>query len=180
MAKRSRKAKAKPDEPIVNEFAAQHGDYGTAVVVDLDGSLGGKKQSIFRVLRNMYPSVVDRWFAEAKLNGNVAFQEPQKRALEHVRGLWGLIGERRLVANYTGVGGGSGDGEAASLARLQLDKYQKCLPQPYWQAFENVVRFDMPTGRAGSHLADSAAQQQAHAKAATGFCLSMIAQWRGY
>lgn len=132
------------------------------------------------VLKIRFPSVVDRWFWEARQNGDPAFQEPQWRAKEHCAGLWGLIGERRLVANYTGVGGGDGETEAASFARLQLAEYEKDIPRAYWMAFENVVRFDMPAGRAGSHLAKSTAQQQAHAKAATGFCLSLIAQWRGY
>jgi hypothetical protein len=41
-----------PKEPPVNPFAAQHGDYEKATVVDLDGSLGGKRMSMVKVTLN--------------------------------------------------------------------------------------------------------------------------------
>ena len=51
-------------EPLVNKFAARHGTYREATVVDLGNELGGGKQKTYRVIRNLHPSVVDRWLAE--------------------------------------------------------------------------------------------------------------------
>ena len=100
--------------------------------------------------------------------------------MDHCRSLWACIGTQRLVANYTGVGGGEGDREGEVFARAQLAEYKSDIPRAYWEVFENVVRFDMPAGTAGSHLANNPAQQQAHAKNCVGFVASLIAQWRGY
>lgn len=133
-----------------------------------------------KTIRKLYPAVLDRWFAEGKISGDPSFQDPQRAALEHCRGLWAKLGTQRLCANYLGVGGGDGDEEGYLGALKQIAEYQKDIPVAYWRSFENVARFDMPAGEAGSHLARTTAQQQAHAKAATGMCLSLIAMWRGY
>lgn len=132
-----------------------------------------ERRSVFRLL---YPTLVDRWLAE----GGSGFDEPQKRACEHLRGLWALLGSQRLVANYSGVGGGSGVAEGEVFARRQLAEYKKDIPSCYWSAAENVIRFDCGAAEAGEHLARTTNQRQAHAKAATGFVLSLVAMWRGY
>lgn len=160
----------------LSAFTAQHSDYRATTVVDLNNELGGGRQRMATVLRNLYPCVVDRWLAE----GGPGFDEPQRAAIDHCRSLWAMIGTQRLCANYTGTIGGEGDAEGQAFALSQLAEYQEDIPNAYWRAFENVVRFDMPAGQAGSHLAKTTSQQQAHAKAATGFVASLIAQWRGY
>lgn len=146
----------------------------------VEGSKVHDFETNVRSIRVIYPTVIDRWFAEGKLSGDPAYQDPQRAALEHCRGLWAKLGTQRLCANYTGTVGGSGDAEGYVFALAQLAEYQSDIPNAYWMAFENVARFDMPAGRAGSHLARTSAQQQAHAKAAVGFVLSLIALWRGY
>lgn len=179
MARKARKTrKQSEDDQVVSPFAQQHADYGSAVVVDLDGSLGGKRQSMLRVLRNLYPSVVDRWLAE----GGPGFDEPQRRAIDHCRSLWNSLGTQRLVANYAGsIPGESGNGnEAEVFARLQLAEYENEIPHAYWSVFEAVVRFDMPAGTAGSHLARNQPQRIAAARTTVGFVASKIAEWRNF
>ena len=182
MAKAKRKRIRKSEaEPIVSPFTAQHGDYRTTTVVDLSGELGGKRQSMVRVLRNQSTTTVDRWLKD----GGPGFDAPQARAIDHVRALWAIVGSGpRVVANYLGVGrvsgGGHGDREGYLAALTTLATYQREFPAYIWEAFENVVRFDEPAGKVGSRMANNSAQQQAHAKACVGFVASKIAEWRGY
>jgi hypothetical protein len=168
-------------EPMINAFAAQHGAYREATVVDLSGELGGGRQKMIKVLRNLYPNVADRWLAE----GGEGFDEPQRHAIEHCRALWASIGgQGKLVASWGSTGSGGKHCRAQmwthAEALTQIALYQKRIPPAYWRAFENVVRFDMAAGKAGSHLANTSSQQQAHAKAATGFVASLIAMWKGF
>jgi hypothetical protein len=185
-ARRKRKVETRAaPEPLVNRFAAVHGSYHEATVVDLGNGLGGGRQKTYRVLRNLHPTVVDRWLAE----GGPGFEEPQRRAIDHVRALWHRIGgSGTLVANLGWIGGGrsprSGAGRERGLeqaeAMAQLAQYESRIPRTYWSVFENVVRHDMAAGAAGSHLARNSAQAQAHAKNCVGFVASLIAQWRGF
>ena len=165
---------------LVNRFAAQHATYGEATVVDLGNELGGGRQKTYRVVRNLYPTLVDRWLAE----GGAGFEEPQRRAIDHCRALWHRIGgSGTLVANLSWVGGSRGGRERGleqAEALAQLAQYESRIPRPYWMVFENVVRNDMAAGAAGSHLARNSAQAQAHAKNCVGFVASLIAMWRGF
>jgi hypothetical protein len=167
-------------EPLVNRFAAQHASYAEGTVVDLGNELGGGRQKTYRVIRNLYPTLVDRWLAE----GGPGFEEPQRRAIDHCRALWHRIGgSGTLVANLNWIGGGYGGRERGfeqAQALAQLAQYEGRIPRPYWVVFENVVRNDMAAGSAGSHLANNSAQAQAHAKNSVGFVASLIAQWRGF
>jgi hypothetical protein len=167
-------------EPLVNAFTAQHGEYAEATIVDLGNELGGGRQKTYRVFRNLYPSIVDRWLAD----GGPGFEEPQRRAIDHCRALWHRVGgQGALVANLDAIGGGTpgrerGLEQAEALAQMAL--YQSKIPHPYWHVFEDLVRNDQSAGVAGAHLARSRQEQTSHAKATVGFVASMIAQWRGY
>jgi hypothetical protein len=147
-------------------------DFTVAPFTDIKQHRSERRQ----VLRVLYPHIVDRWLAE----GGPGFDDPQRRAIEHCRSLWALIGSRRMTVNYTGVGGGEPDPEGQVFALAQLAQYKKDIPAAYWAVFENVLRFDMPAGEAGSAMASNTPQQQAHAKSCVGFVASLIAQWRGY
>ena len=180
-AKRKQRIRKSEAEPIVSPFTAQHGDYRSEVVVDLTGELGGRKQSMVRVLRNQSSTAVDRWLRD----GGPGFDAPQARAIDHVRGLWAIVGSGpRVVANYSGIratgSGGRGDREGYLAALTTLGAYSREFPAYVWEAFENVVRFDEPAGKVGSRMANNSAQQQAHAKACVGFVASKIAEWRGH
>lgn len=179
MAKgRKRKPKSANDNPAdISPFMAQHGDYRQGTVVDLSGELGGKRQSMVSVMKNVAQTTVDKWLRE----GGPGFEEPQARAIDHVRGLWAIVGfGPRLVANYAGAGGGEGDADRWHSALLQIDKYEREFPKWIWEAFEMVVRHDHSAGVAGSRLANNSPQRQAAAKQCVGFVASKIAEWRGY
>jgi hypothetical protein len=178
-ARRKRGSDKEPEQPV-NRFAAQHGRYREATIVDLGNELGGGRQKTYRVVRNLHPTVVDRWLAE----GGPGFGEPQRCAIEHCRSLWHRIGSSgTLVANLNWIGGGNAGRERGleqAEALAQLGQYEGRIPRIYWAVFENVVRNDMAAGSAGSHMAKNSAQAQAHAKNVVGFVASLIAMWRGF
>jgi len=181
---RIRKSREKPAsraEPVVNEFTAQHGTYGEATIVDLGNELGGGRQKTYRVMRNLYPTIVDRWLAE----GGPGFDEPQRRAVDHCRALWACAGTAgRLVANYGGMGGGDSGRERDSLSQTealtQLAEYKRRIPPVYWNVFENMARDEFSALRAGEVFGGTESQWGAHAKASVGFVASLIAMWRGF
>jgi hypothetical protein len=178
--RKSRRGRKPAEEPVVNEFAAQHGEYGSALIVDLNNELGGGRQKTYRVIRNLYPDIVDRWLAE----GGPGFEEPQRRAIDHCRMLWHRVGSiGKLVSNFNSTGGGGG-GPERGLEQMeaisQLALYEKRIPSAYWSVFENVVRHGFTAGEAGTHLATHRPNQIAHAKNSVGFVASLIAMWEGY
>jgi hypothetical protein len=138
-AKAGKKRKA-PAEPLVNEFAARHGDYAR------DGRPGRSP-----VMRNRGGSSVDRWEAKGLLS------ETQLAAIAHMQRLWRIAeAGQRLSMNWTQtIRGCSGDGNFAEIqARADIHRIRGGFPQAYWDVFENVVRFDEPAGIAGSRLAN--------------------------
>lgn len=185
VAKRAERRKArirKEEAPIVSPHVAQHGDYRPAMVVDLNGKLGGKRQSMVRLLVNRSVSTTDKWLLE----GGPGFEAPEAAAIAHVRRLWSIVGSGpRLTARYdpSCVGApGTGERDQAGYrsALLTLGEYRRQFPPRVWEAFENVVRWDEPAGVAGSRMASHPSEQRAHAKACVGFVASKIAEWRGY
>jgi hypothetical protein len=157
------------------EAQIERGGLRQEEVVDL-----ASRRSIGKTVRFLYPTLVDRWFAE----GGTGFEEPQKRAVDHVRALWNAIGNQgRLVANLGAIGAGGGGPRQRfwehADAVAQLAEYECRIPRAYWTVFENVVRFDMPAGRAGSHLDRHAPARIAAARAVVGLVASTIAERRG-
>ena len=146
-------------------------DFAVADFTDLKAHRKERRQ----VLRIVYPHIVDRWLGE----GGPGFEEPQRRAVEHCRSLWAVL-EPRGKADWNRIPGGQGDAGRHHHALDQLARYKSDIPAPYWRVFENVVRFDMKAGEAGSEMATSTSQQQAHAKSVVGFVASLIALWRGF
>ena len=184
MAKGKRTKKIRTPEQVAAKTAREigmpeaqieRGGFAQEDVVDL-----ASRRSIGKTVRILYPSLVDRWFAE----GGTGFEEPQKRAVDHIRMLWNAIGcQGRLVANFDAIGaGGRGPRQRFwehAEAVAQLAEYEREIPRAYWTVFENVVRFDMPAGKAGSHLDRHGPGRIAAARAVVGFVASKIAEWRG-
>jgi hypothetical protein len=144
-------------------------------VVDL-----ASRRAIGKTVRILYPTQVDRWLAE----GGEGFDEPQKRAIQHVRELWYCSGNvGRLVANLDGVGGGCSSyerGWSQIEALAQMAEYEREIPKAYWLPFEAIVRHDVPASRAGAHLGRARVQQASAARVVVGFVASKIAEWRGF
>ena len=160
---------AQSDEPLVNEFAAAHGDYRE---VEFQEAAGRRKE---KHLRNVGGSIVDRWM----LAGGTGFDEPQRRAVDYVRTLWRNAGtETSMVANLDRVrSAGSGSGFTQQEALSELAEFKRRVPADYWATFENVVRWDEPAGTAGSRFANNAAQSIASARTIVGMVASLIALW---
>ena len=181
MAKARRTRKARTPEQLAARIAREigmpeaqieRGGLQQEEVVDL-----ASRRSIGRTVRVLYPSLVDRWFAQ----GGIGFEEPQKRAVDHVRRLWNAIGgQGRLVANLDSIGAGGGGPRQRfwehAEAVAQLAEYERSVPRAYWQVFENVVRFEMPAGKAGSHLDRHAPARIAAARAVVGLVATTIAE----
>jgi hypothetical protein len=127
-------------EPLVNEFAARHGDYGR-----------DRRAGRSPVMRNRGGTPVDQWAAKGLLT------ETQLAAIAHMQRLWQIVESGpRLCANWDQtVFGCAGDGNFAEIeARAELQRIGGGFPHAYWDVFENVVRFDEPAGTAGSRLAN--------------------------
>lgn len=183
MAKTSRKvrragkaATPQPKPVHVNEFADKHGLYETGKVVDLSGELGEGRQRVFRVSVNRGGTAIERWMNEP---GSKLFDEPQRAAIRHCQALWArAIGLGAVDPSRVPVDG-EAPGWAQHEAMAELASYKTRIPRAWWDVFENVCRFDMPAGTAGSALATNRTSAIDRAKTAVAFVASMIAMWRG-
>lgn len=127
--------------PLVNEYAARHGDYAPAAATG----------EMRKAMRNRGGTTLDRWQA----NGLIS--DSQLAAILHVQRLWRLVESGpRLVANLDRtIFGCPGEGHLAEIeARDALDRIRRGFPYPYWDVFERVCRWDEPAGTAGSRLAN--------------------------
>lgn len=155
---------------------------GFAVVSVANHTAADQRHSVrskeVKTIRILYPDIVDRWLAE----GGPGFDETERAAIEHCRGLWHRLGCcGSLVANLDGDRGGSdGAGWSQHEALTELAVFKDRLPHRIWDVFENVVRWGQAAGHAGSEMASNAPQRQAAAKACVGFAASMIATWRRF
>jgi hypothetical protein len=131
--------------PLVNPFAAQHGDFERVHGIDAKGNLN------MRPMINRGGTAIDRWSRDKLLSAT------QLAAIEHVRRLWTLVDAGpRLIANLDRtVFGCPGDGNMAEIeARDDLHRIRSTFHPTYWDVFENVCRFDEPAGSAGSRMAN--------------------------
>lgn len=113
-------------------------------------------------------SPLTRWKASGELtDGHLA-------AIGYCQRIWALIGlEQRTTASYDErAAAATSEGESGAmilrrcearddLARIAggivRGEYQHgYIPKPYWEMFENCIRFDEPAGTAGSRLGRSA------------------------
>lgn len=111
-------------------------------------------------------SPVTRWRAKGMLNA------PQEAAIAYCHRIWSLVGvEQRTTAAYSErVPAAINTGESGRLllARMEagddLARIKDYVPRPYWEVFENCVRFDEPAGVAGGSLGfgSRASKERAH------------------
>jgi hypothetical protein len=142
--------------PVVNEFAARHGDYETHL----------KRQ----VNRGGTP--IARWRKAGLIS------DSQQAAIEHCLRLWDCIGvSGGLVANLDRtVFGCPGDGHSREVeARDDLHRMKGYVGERYWSVFENVVRFDEPAGAAGSRIQGPTRENETRARYCVLFVADIIA-----
>ena len=179
-AKRAKKSKKREAEPLVSPFLARHGDYRHQFMPDPEAE--NRRRKMVSVVVNRAVSTVDKWLHE----GGPGFGAPQARAVQYCRRLWNRVGHGQpVVANYDrmlrGSGGGEGDREGylAALHELHALEEQLGLPE-YWRAFEHMVRFNLPAGRAAGVTGEVTRRHRERAKRMVGFVASKIAEWRRF
>jgi hypothetical protein len=108
--------------------------------------------------------------------------DTQWAAIQHCIRLWDITDSSpRLTASYgERIGGSSAEGNANRVidAREDLWRIIDYFPGPlrtYWQVFENIARFDMPAGVAGSALSESNRTNEARANQVLRFVADYIA-----
>lgn len=161
-----------PDEQV-------HGLEET-MIVDLDGSLGGRRMSMVKVLVNRGGTAVERWMANDRQRPTAQriFGESEERAIRYCQNLWA-----RSEGNIQAIDPGADRvdqplGWAQQEAWVELKRIQARVPDAYWRCYENVVRFDEEAGAAGSRLATNSRSAIDAAKTTVAFTASLIAMWR--
>lgn len=163
-------------EAGIPEHRIASGDLVMGKVVDLDGSLGGKKNSIVSVIVNRGGTAVERWIANDKAG---LFEEGQQRAIRYTQSLWARAdGNLRAVDLARDVVDEQVEGMSQQEALNELDWMKRRLPRPYWDCYENVCRFDEEAGKAGSRLASNSRSAVDAAKTTVAFTSSLIAMWK--
>lgn len=156
--------------PLVNEFAAAQGDYGNGLTLAPDV----KGAQRLTVTVNRGGTAVDRWERDELLS------ETQMAAIRYCRALWhNAQTERGVVANLHRIGGISHYDDWAQIEALnELAWLRKSTPDRYWDVFENVCRFDMSAGIAGSNLTVNRDAQTTAARLIVCFVADLVAMWR--
>lgn len=162
---------------LVTPFARRHGQYEVSTVVDLDGSLGGKRNSMVEVMLNRGGTAVERWMAN---DGAELFGESERRAIRYVQALWVRAEGQLRAVDYAAVAvsGDETDGMSQHAALNDLSESKEKVPARYWTVFENVCRFDEPAGTAGSRLATNSRSALDAAKTTVAYTAGLIAIWR--
>jgi hypothetical protein len=151
------------DEPLVNTFAASHGDYVAP------GKLGDARHA--RLNRGGTP--IARWRTDGRLN------DPEWAAIQYCIRLWDRAGRNKITQDYLqAVGQPPASGLAQQEALDELAKFKGRIPFKHWQVFENVCRFDMPAGEAGSTIATNRRSSIDAAHVCVCFVANLIAMWK--
>lgn len=139
--------------PLVNAFAASHGNY----------------QRNLRFVVNRYGSTVTRWATDGNLT------DSQLAGILHCQNLWARLGSKSIIVNFDRVHGQShSDGMMQHEALDELHRIAKEYPSPYWNVFERVCRFDEPAGTAGSRLSNHKRSAEIAARTIVAFIADMI------
>jgi hypothetical protein len=171
-------------EPLVTPEAHNHNQYDTRPRA-MPG--GGKREATV----NITSSAVNRWLADEDERAERALEDGEPfnrlffaeaiRAIEHCEKKWAIIDGKCASEAKSPISGNLWLGEAEQDARDVLRRYElmfKNTPQLWW-VFEDVVRYDEPAGRAGSHMAHNSRSAIDAARIATASVAGWIAEKRG-
>jgi hypothetical protein len=161
MAKPKKKPQV-PAEPLVNDFAARHGDYAEATISVTAGEFPDEpshKQK--RVTMNRGGTTVQRWIASGTLN------ESEISAIAHYCRAWhSMYSEQRVTANLSPMAfvRTSGDAELRQAIVIQagellglLDERIFDMAPPYYKSvWQDIVIFDRSAHEVGGNNRSSA------------------------
>ncbi|MCH4893993.1 hypothetical protein GO308_12795 [Sphingomonas sp. SFZ2018-12] len=190
---RKQEENARASAPLINPFAAAHGDYERVPIVDTSGEHGEGRNRVFWAMVNRGGTPIARWIAAeerqaateidmqvpAKDRRRRLFGEIEQRAVRYCIGLWEAAEGRGATDPTRERIIGSGDGWAQQEALDELAYLKREIPAGYWDVWENVVRFDQEAGTAGSSLANNKRSAIDAAKVCCAFVASLIAQKAG-
>ncbi|WP_380873617.1 hypothetical protein ACFB49_42690 [Sphingomonas sp. DBB INV C78] len=159
----------------VPEPQIERGFHQMGTVVDLDGSLGGKRNSMVKVLINRGGTAIDRWIAHDKAG---LFGEPQQNAIRYCQNLWIRASGSLAAIDHTQERIDAPLGWSQQEAFAELAWLERRMPEAYWNVYENVCRWDEEAGVAGSRLASNSRSAIDAAKTTVAFAASLIAMWR--
>jgi hypothetical protein len=143
--------------PTVNAFTEQHGIYARNM----------------RYVQNNGCTVVKRWETANLMSPS------QLAGIAHCIRLWEAADTSRgMVIDLERVRGGEsfGDGLRQQEALDDLDRIKGYIPRPYFEVFENCVRFDEPGGYAGSRLAEQSRGAMKRVLTIVQFTADIVAQ----
>lgn len=170
MAKAKRKKQPQPVERIETPTPEQQakGNVQSLFIVHVETWTTTKAHRV--------SNIIDKWFDERW----PGFEEPARAAIDWCQERWnarGVIGKQCATYGFT-----SGGGEAVRDIELrdELDREKERFPPAHWSVFENVLRWGLPAGTAGSDWANNDPQAIASARAIVGMIANMIAMRRGY
>lgn len=158
------------DGPTASQLA--NGDYARDTIIHADTA----QRATVHINRDS--SILERWIA----GGEPGFEQGAVQAIRDCQFFWHRLGGPRLTAHYSEKlpRGGRNDGVGQADAMIELRTRAELVPPPYWQVFENVARWNLPAGVAGSDFATNTAQSIAAAKTIVGMVASTIALRLGY
>lgn len=158
------------DGPTASQLA--NGDYRRDTIIHADTA----QRATVHINRDS--AILERWIAA----GEPGFEKGPVQAIRDCQFFWHRLGGPRLTAHYGErmPRGGPSDGVGQADALIELRTRAELVPPSYWQVFENVVRWNLPAGVAGSDFARNTAQSIAAAKAIVGLVAGVIALKVGY
>lgn len=126
----------------ISEYALQHGRYETHNSIFLSSAL----EAVEPMVVNKTISVVDGWIDDG------AFHHREVYAIERIRDLWRVI-RRPTHPNFDGYDPEDRqDGLDAERSKNLLRRCRNLVGLERWSIFENVVRWNEPTGIPGSRI----------------------------
>lgn len=151
-----RDLEASRKQALVTPEAAKHGRYEDGYT-EVDGRRASVKI-------NRGGSTIERWLNEPQDRDHpTAFDDGGRAAIRYCQKLWAWLDYhgRGIVFVDNGL-----DGMAEHEALAELATFKKRIPAPYWNAYEDVCRFDLPAKRRDT-------------KTVVAFVAGLIAMWRG-
>lgn len=152
-------------EPIVNEFAAQHGDYRP--VAEFGEARGA--------MINRGGTAIERWMNSTP----PVFSEGEQLAIRYCQALWNKIDRKGGTNEIRAYGRYLWIGQSEHEAMGELAKLSDRVPPRYWSVFQDVARFHSSAADAGLCMAGNSRSAVDAARLCTTFVAGVVAMRLG-